>query len=126
MNSKQKNQEQHTFESLCKDLWEIVVKHGNISPWKRDELSGEDEHFTEKQFEFLADFINAKLPEMLRELDDLKKAGAYSRWLDSWKTKYVFTNDIVSKLLDVKDLEEAHRRAKWLDEWKRKNDITVT
>lgn len=125
MNSKQKIQDRNTFEKLCKELWKIVVKHENISPWKCDELCQEHEHLTEKQLDFLADFISGTLPLVLRELDDLKKAGAYSRCLNAWRAKYFSTNEIVSKLLDTEELNKIHQRAQWLDEWKMDHDITV-
>lgn len=125
MNSKQKIQDPNTFENICKKLWKIVVKSGNIPPWKREELCWEHEQLTEKQLDFLKSCIDDILTEMLRELEDLKKAGIYSRWLEDWRAKYFSTNEIVAKLLDADELNRVHKRAQWLDEWKSKHDITV-
>jgi len=125
MNAKQKNQDPSTFEDICKKLWKIVVKSGNIPPWKRDELCQEHEHLTEKQLDFLAGFINNALPVILGELDDLQKAGAYSRSLNAWRAKYFSTNEIVAKLLDAEELNKIHQRAQWLDDWKKGHDISV-
>ena len=125
MKAKAKIQEPQIFENLCKKLWKIVVKHGNIPPWKREELCQEHDQLTETQLDFLTSCINGILPEVLQELDDLRKAGDCSRWLEAWKNKYADSNDIVSKLLDIDELNEVHEHAKWLDEWKRKNGLTV-
>lgn len=125
MNSKQNTQKQHSFESLCKDLWKIVISNANISPWERKELCREHEQLTEKHFKFLADFINDVLPMILDELDDLKKAGAYSRCLNAWRVKFFSSNEVVAKLLDAEELDKIHKRAQWLDEWKNRHDIVV-
>jgi hypothetical protein len=125
MNSKQKIQDRNTFENLCKELWKIIVKHGNIPPWKRDELCQEHEQLTEKQFCFLANFIRKGLPDIIQELNEFNQAMAYLRRLGAWRAKYASSNDIVSELLNSEKLDEVHRRAKWLDEWKSKHGITV-
>jgi hypothetical protein len=115
-----------TPEDICRKLLMIILMDENLTPWERSEICIISDTLTDKQLTALSDFVSDRVPELIRKNRELEEAKSHFRWLEAWKDQYVFTNDIVSKLLDVKDLEEAHRRAKWLDEWKRKNDITVT
>ena len=125
MNSQSNKAAHPTPESVCRKLLTTILMHGNLTPWERNEICVIGDILTDKQLEVLSSFISERIPEMIRKTKELEDAKSHFRWLEAWKSQYVFTNDIVSKLLDVKDLEEAHRRAKWLDVWKQKNDITV-